>query len=89
MKITAIHATPVNIPLHAPYRFSYGSIASLTKTIVQVVTDEGITGLGECADGNRAATVSGRRWAESRGRASPLAASRAALWRAATYRATH
>lgn len=89
MKITAIHATSVNIPRRAPYRFSYGSIACLTKTIVQVVTDEGITGLGECADGNRAATVSGRRWAESRGRASPLAASRAALWRAATYRASH
>ncbi len=57
MKITAIRATPVNIPLRAPYRFSYGSIASLTKTVVQVETDQGVTGLGECADGNRAADV--------------------------------
>jgi glucarate dehydratase len=57
MKISAIRAIPVNIPLRAPYRFSYGSIASLTKTVVEVETGEGITGLGECADGNRAADV--------------------------------
>lgn len=57
MKITAIRATPVNIPFHAPYRFSYGSIASLTKTVIELDTDAGVTGLGECADGNRAADV--------------------------------
>lgn len=57
MKISAIRATPVNIPFVAPYRFSYGSIASLTKTVIEVVTDDGVTGLGECADGNRAADV--------------------------------
>jgi glucarate dehydratase len=57
MKITAVRATPVNIPFHAPYRFSYGSIASLTKTVIEVDTDAGVTGLGECADGNRAADV--------------------------------
>ena len=52
MKITAIRATPVNIPLRAPYRFSYGSIASLTKTVVQVETDQGVTGLGgPCSTG--------------------------------------
>lgn len=57
MKITAIRATPVNIPFHAPYRFSYGSIASLTKTVIELDTDAGVTGLGECADGNRAADI--------------------------------
>jgi glucarate dehydratase len=57
MKITAIRTTPVNIPFHAPYRFSYGSIASLTKTVIELDTDAGVTGLGECADGNRAADV--------------------------------
>lgn len=57
MKITAVRATPVNIPFHAPYRFSYGSIASLTKTVIEVDTDQGVTGLGECADGNRAGDV--------------------------------
>lgn len=57
MKITAVRATPVNIPFTAPYRFSYGSMASLTKTVVEVDTDAGITGLGEVADGDRAADV--------------------------------
>jgi glucarate dehydratase len=57
MKIAAIRATPVNIPFRAPYRFSYGSIASLTKTVIELVTDEGVTGLGECADGDRSADV--------------------------------
>ena len=50
MRITAVRATPVNIPFHAPYRFSLGSTASVTKTIVEVETDEGVTGIGECAD---------------------------------------
>lgn len=57
MKIAAIRATPVNIPFTAPYRFSYGSIASLTKTVVELETTDGVIGLGECADGNRAAEV--------------------------------
>ena len=57
MKITAVRATPVNIPFRAPYRFSYGSIASLTKTVIEVDTDAGVTGLGECADGDRASDV--------------------------------
>ncbi len=57
MKITAVRATPVNIPFTAPYRFSYGSMASLTKTVVEVDTDTGVTGLGEVADGDRAEDV--------------------------------
>jgi glucarate dehydratase len=57
MKIRSIRATPVNIPLTAPYRFSYGSIASLTKTIIEVETEDGVVGLGECADGNRSGDV--------------------------------
>ncbi len=57
MKITAVRATPVNIPYTAAYVFSHGSIRSLTKTIVEVDTDEGITGIGEVADGDRAADV--------------------------------
>lgn len=52
MKIADLRATPVNIPLRAPYRFAYGSVASLTKTVVEVVTDEGVVGLGEIAAGD-------------------------------------
>ncbi len=57
MKIKTVRATPVNIPFVAPYRFSYGAIASLTKTIVEVETEAGLVGLGECADGDRSADV--------------------------------
>ena len=53
MHIAAVRAIPVNIPFVAPYRFSYGSIASLTKTIVEVTTDDGLVGWGEAADGDR------------------------------------
>jgi glucarate dehydratase len=57
MKIRSITALPVNIPFRAPYRFSYGAIASLTKTVIELVTEDGVAGLGECADGDRAADV--------------------------------
>ncbi len=57
MKIREIRATPVNIPFVAPYRFSYGSIASLTKTVIELQTEDGVVGLGECADGDRSAEV--------------------------------
>lgn len=61
MKITDLRATPVNIPFVAPYRFSYGAMASVTKTVVEIETDEGIVGLGEVADGDRAADVARQR----------------------------
>lgn len=57
MKVRSIKATPVNIPFVAPYRFSYGSIASLTKTVIELTTEDGVIGLGECADGDRTADV--------------------------------
>lgn len=57
MKIRSIRATPVNIPFVAPYRFSYGAIASVTKTVIELETEDGVVGLGECADGDRAQDV--------------------------------
>jgi glucarate dehydratase len=57
MRITAIRATPVNIPLEAPYLWSYGSLAGFTKTIVEVETDAGLTGLGECPSPAHAAMI--------------------------------
>lgn len=47
MKITAIKARTVCIPIEAPTRHSYGSPDSFVRTIVQIETDDGITGLGE------------------------------------------
>jgi glucarate dehydratase len=57
MKITAIRATPVNIPLEAPYLWSYGSLAGFSKTIVEVETSQGIVGLGEGPSPANAATI--------------------------------
>jgi glucarate dehydratase len=47
MKITTIRATPVNIPLEAPYLWSVGSYPGTTKVIVEVETDDGLVGIGE------------------------------------------
>jgi glucarate dehydratase len=47
MKITAIRATPVLIPLEAPYLWSYGALDGFTKCVVEVETDSGPTGIGE------------------------------------------
>jgi glucarate dehydratase len=57
MRISAVRATPVNIPFRAPYRFAYGSTAALTKTIVEVETDAGVIGLGEGADGDTSTLI--------------------------------
>lgn len=57
MKITAIRATPVNIPLEAPYLWSYGALDGFSKTIVEVETDQGITGLGEGPSPANVATI--------------------------------
>ena len=41
MKITRLRATPVNIPLEAPYLWSYGALDGFSKCIVEVETNEG------------------------------------------------
>lgn len=57
MKITAIRATPVNIPLEAPYLWAYGALGGFSKTIVEVETSDGITGLGEGPSPANATTI--------------------------------
>jgi glucarate dehydratase len=57
MKITAIRATPVNLPLELPYLWSYGALAGFSKTIVEVDTDAGIVGLGEGPSPANVATI--------------------------------
>lgn len=52
MKITDIKATTVTIPLEAPLRHSNGAHwGRFVRTIVEVETDEGITGIGEMGGG--------------------------------------
>ncbi len=52
MKITDIKARTVSVPLEAPLRHAAGSHPGrFVRTIVEVSTDEGITGLGEVGGG--------------------------------------
>ena len=47
MKITNVRLTPVNIPLDIPFVWTGGLYPGTTKVVVEVETDEGLTGLGE------------------------------------------
>jgi L-alanine-DL-glutamate epimerase-like enolase superfamily enzyme len=47
MKIKAIRATPVLIPLEAPYLWSFGALDGFTKCVVEVETTDGLIGIGE------------------------------------------
>jgi len=52
MKIVDIRATPVYVPMHHPLRWSFGVELGLTRVIVELVTDEGLVGLGESNGGH-------------------------------------
>jgi glucarate dehydratase len=51
MKIVDVRATPVYVPMHHPLRWSFGVEPGMTRTIVELVTDEGLVGLGESNGG--------------------------------------
>jgi glucarate dehydratase len=56
MKITDIKATTVTVPLAAPLRHANGCHwGRFVRTIIEVETDEGITGLGEMGGGGESA----------------------------------
>ncbi len=52
MKVTDIKITPVTVPMEAPLRWSMGVETGTTRGIIEVFTDEGITGIGETYGGN-------------------------------------
>lgn len=52
MKVTDIRVTPITVPLEAPLRWSMGVETGTTRAIIEVLTDEGITGIGETYGGN-------------------------------------
>lgn len=62
MKIVDVKATPVYVEMEAPLRWSMGAEPGTTRTVIELITDEGITGIGETYGG--ASTV--RRIEESR-----------------------
>jgi glucarate dehydratase len=51
MKITDVRWTPAFIPIEAPLRYAFGSHPGFSRIIIEVDTDEGIIGLGECYSG--------------------------------------
>jgi len=55
--IASVTATAVNVPMVAPYRFSFGRLAAFTTTLVQVTDADGVTGLGESPHGDQVAMV--------------------------------
>ncbi len=56
MKITDIKATTVTVPLEAPLRHAAGCHwGRFVRTIIEVETDEGITGFGEMGGGGESA----------------------------------
>lgn len=52
MKVVDIRITPVTVPMEAPLRWSMGVETGTTRGIIEVLTDEGITGIGETYGGN-------------------------------------
>ena len=61
MKITDIKATTLTVPLEAPLRHANGCHwGRFVRTIVEVETDEGITGLGEMGGGGESAEATFR-----------------------------
>ena len=57
MKIRRITATPINFPLEAPYGWVFGELPGFSQTIVEVETDEGLTGLGEASGAGAASLI--------------------------------
>jgi glucarate dehydratase len=58
MKITDIKATTVTVPLEAPLRHSNGAHwGRFVRTVVEVKTDEGISGFGEMGGGGESAEL--------------------------------
>lgn len=58
MKIVDLKATTVSVPLEAPLRHSNGEHwGRFVRTVIEVVTDEGIVGLGEMGGGGESAEL--------------------------------
>ena len=51
MKITEVTATSVTVPMEAPLRWSLGVETGTTRSLIEVRTDQGISGIGETYGG--------------------------------------
>ncbi len=52
MKVVDIQATPVTVPAVAPWRWSMGVETGTTRTVIELITDEGVIGIGETYGGS-------------------------------------
>lgn len=57
MHIRRITATPINLPLEAPYVWAFGELPGFSMTIVEVETDDGLVGLGEAPTWQAASVI--------------------------------
>ena len=55
--IARVTATPINVPMVAPYRFAFGTLASFTTTIVEVEDSDGVVGIGESPHGDLSGNI--------------------------------
>ncbi len=51
MRITDVRWTPAFIPIEAPLRYAYGAHPGISRIVIELDTDEGLVGLGECYSG--------------------------------------
>jgi len=58
MKITKVRVTPVNIPMEIPFLWTAGLYPGTSKVVIEIETDEGITGLGEAPSAHLSPTIS-------------------------------
>ena len=57
-KIANIRVTPASIPVHAPLRYSTGVDTAIHRLVIEIETEDGLVGLGECnAGGSREACL--------------------------------
>jgi glucarate dehydratase len=57
MKIIDLKVTPVFVPMRHPLRWSFGIETGMTRVIVELLTDEGLVGLGESNGGAQLAAA--------------------------------
>jgi glucarate dehydratase len=59
-RITAVRATPINVPLVVPYHCSVGVYQGFSTTIVEVETQDGVVGIGEASTPFAAGVIESR-----------------------------
>jgi glucarate dehydratase len=58
-RIARVEAWPVNVPLEARYEMAPGFVAGIHRTVVRVITEDGVVGLGETPSPDDAAALLG------------------------------